>query len=137
MVFNPGGGSRYILGLARGFEQSGGSPDRDPADYFDLNLRAFIGQNHLLSGYYKKDNWGRYDFQRQFNIQFPHQFSFDYSYLLNGLSAIRSIDDEVMATRIGVRVIAQELDERSLGQRFVEDVNTYNFLTVFYVTYRF
>ncbi len=137
MVFNPSRGQRYILSLARGFDQSTGDPEGGTRKFFDISGRAFIGRNHLISAYFKKDNWGPYDFQRQFNIVYPEQYMFDYAFLLNGTSSVRSIVDEVSATRIGFRTTVRFLDEDSPEDEFLKGENDYIFLALLYLTYSF
>jgi hypothetical protein len=138
MVFNLGR-SRYILNLVRGFDQSTGDPEGGSRKFFDISGKAFLGGKHLVSGYIKKDAWGPYDFQRQFNTTFPEQYQLEYAYLLNGFSSIRSIVDEVFATQIGFRLIYRTLDENSGDDLFLTDtgINDYDFLALIFASYRF
>ena len=47
----------------------------------------------------KKDAWGPYDFQRQFNLTYPYQYKIDYSVLIDPLK------DELRSSKFGVRGI--------------------------------
>ena len=136
MVFNTGS-SRFILNLVRGFDQSTGNPEGGTRKFFDVSGRAFIGRNHLISAYFKKDAWGPYDFQRQFNITYPEQYMFDYSFLLGGSPSIRSVVDEISATRVGIRTTVRTLDENSPEDEFLNGDNEYIFLALVYLTYSF
>lgn len=137
MVFNPSQSSRYSLRLIRGFDQSTGNPDGGTRDFFELHGKALLNRKHLISGYFMKDSWGPYDFYRQFNITYPEQYKVDYAYLLGTPGMLGSRMDEERATRIGVRGILRTTDENSPDEEFLEGVNDYLFLVVFYVTYRF
>ena len=137
MVFNTGRGARYILSVARGFDQSTGDPDGGTRKFFDISGRAFLGRKHLISAYFKKDAWGPYDFQRQFNITYPEQYMLDYSFLLDGTKNIRSVQDEISATRIGLRTTLRTLDENSPADEFLDGENEYIFLALLYLTYSF
>jgi hypothetical protein len=137
MVFNPNQRSRYTVNLIRGFDQSTGNPVGGTRDYFEINGRALLNRRHLVSGYFMKDKWGPYDFYRQFNITYPEQYEVDYSYLFGSSIMLGSRMDEERATRIGVRGIFRTTDENSPDEEFLEGVNDYLFLVLFYATYRF
>jgi hypothetical protein len=135
MVFNPSRNAKYIVNLIRGFDQSTGQPDGGTRDFFELHAKAVLNRRHIISGYFKKDAWGPYDFYRQFNVTFPEQFKIDYSLLLGGSGQIGSIYDENRASRVGVRVLYRTNDENSS-----EDLNLvgdYRFQTVLYFNYQF
>jgi hypothetical protein len=134
MVFNPNRNSRYIIKLIRGFEQSGGSPVRDAADYYQFHWKAEWQRKHVFEGYYMKDAWGPYDFYRQFNITFPDQIKLDYSILLGTTGQVGSVEDERRATRLGIRALYRGLDEQN--ESFGVD-GDYTFLTSLYFTYQF
>ena len=126
MVFNPGQSSRYIVDLKRGYGQSTGTPERGSTDYFDISGKAYLGQRHIVSGYFKKDAWGPYDFFRQFNFRYPEQYKLEYSYLLGGTIVGSNIDED-RATRIGVRTIYRTTDENSLPEEYLDGNNDYLF----------
>jgi len=136
MVFNPGPNNRYILNVVRGFDQPTGNPEGGTRDYLDISGKVYLGRRHIISGYFKKDAWGPYDFFRQFNFTYPEQYNFDYSYLLTS-GVLGNAIDEDRATRIGVRTTFRTVDENSLPEEFLDGNNDYSFLTVFYFTYRF
>jgi len=74
MVFNPNRGAKYIVNLVKGFNQSTGNPTGGTRDYYELHAKAILNGKHIISGYFKKDAWGPYDFHRQFNAVYPEQF---------------------------------------------------------------
>ena len=133
IVMNPNRNSKYIFKFMRGFEQSSGTPIRDPADYFQFHWKAEWQRKHVFEGYFMKDAWGPYDFYRQFNVTFPEQIKLDYSIRLGTSGQIGSVEDERRATRLGIRTLYRGLEEEE-----AVDVNgDYEFLTVFYFTYQF
>ena len=99
MVFNPGSNAKYIVNLIRGFDQSTGEPNGGTRDFYELHAKAVINRRHIISGYFKKDAWGPYDFYRQFNVTFPEQFKIDYSILLGGSGQLGSAEDENRASQ--------------------------------------
>jgi hypothetical protein len=137
MVFNPTQRTRYIFNLTRGFEQSTGNPDGGTRDFFEIHGKALVNRKHLISGYFMKDNWGPYDFYRQFNITYPEQYKIDYAYLLGSPGMLGSQMDEERATRIGIRGILRTTDGNSPGEEYLDGENDYLFLVVAYFTYRF
>ena len=137
MVFNPTQRSRYVFNLTRGFDQSTGNPDGGTRDYFEIHGKAVLNRKHLISGYFMKDNWGPYDFYRQFNITYPEQYKIDYAYLLGSPGMLGSRMDEERATRIGIRAILRTTDENSPDEEFLDGLNDHIFLVVAYFTYRF
>ncbi|MGB5721056.1 MAG: hypothetical protein WBM34_10200 [Woeseiaceae bacterium] len=136
MVFNPNNQRKYILNLRRGFQQSTGNPDGGTRKFFEMHGKAVLGNKHIISGYFKKDAWGQYDFQRQFNITFPEQYKLDWQVVLDG-SGDQKPSTTANGTSVGIRALYRTLDENSLGSDFEAGVNEYIFQTVFYFTYRF
>jgi len=137
MVFNPNPRSRYVFRLVKGYDQSTGNPEGGTRDYFELHGKALLNRRHLISGYFHKDAWAPYDFYRQFNITYPEQYNIDYAYLLGSPGMLGSQMDEERATRIGIRGILRTTDENSPEEEYLDGLNDYLFLVVFYVTYRF
>jgi len=135
MVFNPNRHAKYITTLIRGFNQSTGSPTGGTRDYFEFHAKAVLGGKHIISGYFKQDAWGPYDFHRQFNAVYPEQFKIDYSIMLGNSGGIGSGLDEDKATQIGIRTLYRGYDENSVD--FDDLVGDYEFLTVLYFTYQF
>ncbi|MBT8062210.1 MAG: hypothetical protein KJO85_05955, partial [Gammaproteobacteria bacterium] len=107
MVFNPNNNAKYITRMHVGFDQSTGEPEGGTRKFYEFHGKAVLGRKHILSGYFKKDAWGPYDFHRQFNNTFPEQYKIDYSILLD------QIRDELRSTRIGVRALYRTTDENS------------------------
>jgi len=135
MVFNPSSRTKYIVNLKRGFQQSTGDPDGGTRKFWELAGKVVLGNKHIIEGYAKKDAWGPYDFQRQFNITFPEQYKLDYSIVLDG-SGDQAGTTAGSGTRVGVRALYRSLDENDPGF-FEPGVNEYLYQTVFYFTYMF
>jgi len=136
MVFNPNQRATYIASLIKGFNQSTGNPTGGTRDYFELHGKAVLGGKHIISGYYKKDAWGPYDFHRQFNAVYPEQYEIDYSIRLGNQGGIGSALDETNATQIGIRALYRGYDENSIDLD-PELIGDYQWMTVLYFTYQF
>ncbi len=135
MVFNPRPRLKYILNLERGFQQSTGDPDGGTRKFWTLGGKVVVGNKHIISGYFKKDAFGPYDFNRQFNEVFPEQFKLDYAIILDG-SGDQAVDTVGSGTRVGIRALYRSFDENNPGQ-YKDGLNDYIFQTVFYITYMF
>jgi hypothetical protein len=131
MVFNPDGNARYIINLLAGNEQSTGNPERGTREFYELEGKVVLRNRHVISGYFKKDAWGPYDFHRQFNVTFPEQYMLDYSYLLDHRR------DWLRSTQIGLRTLYRSLDENSPTNEYLDGENDYLIQTHFYMIYRF
>ena len=134
IVMNPNRNQKYIFRLVRGYEQTAGTPNGDPADYFQFHWKAEFNRKHVFEGYFLKDAWGTYDFFRQFNLQYPEQYKLDYSVKLGTFGQIGSVDDENRATRIGLRALYRAIDESN--EEF-EITGDYEYLVAAYFTYQF
>ncbi|MEL6869180.1 MAG: hypothetical protein AAFO81_05215 [Pseudomonadota bacterium] len=130
MVFNRNG-NRYILNLERGFDQSTGDPEGGTRDFWGVTGKAVIRNRHIIEGWFKKDSWGPYDFERQFNITFPEQYKIDYSYLMD-----QRLDDR-FSTKMGIRVLARTNDENSPDDEFLDGNNDYIFQGIAYFQLNF
>ncbi len=131
MVFNPSVNARYILNLLAGFDQSTGNAEGGARRFYELAGKVVLRDRHIISGYFKKDAWGPYDFQRQFNLTFPEQYKLDYSILLDDRR------DELLSTRVGIRALYRTTDESSPDGEYLAGQNDYLFQTVFYFTFAF
>ena len=131
MVFNPNQRAKYIVNLVSGFDQSTGDPTGGTRKFYELEGKVILNKRHIISGYFKKDAWGPYDFHRQFNITYPEQFKLDYAVLLDDLF------DERRSTKVGVRVLYRTVDENSPGDEYLDGQNDWMFQTVFYFTFMF
>ena len=136
LVFNPSQRATYIAELIKGFNQSTGNPTGGTRDYYEIHGKAVLGGKHTLSGYFKKDAWGPYDFHRQFNAVYPEQYKIDYSIRLGNSGGIGSGLDETNATQIGVRALYRSYDETSLDLD-PEFIGDFQWMTVVYFTYQF
>jgi hypothetical protein len=137
MVFNPNQGAKYILDLVKGFNQSTGNPTGGTRDYFTITAKARLNNKHTISGYFKKDAWGPYDFHRQFNAVYPEQFMFDYSIRLGNFGVVGSIEDEDKATQVGIRALYRGYDEEESIDFDAELIGDYQWSTLLYFTYQF
>ncbi|MEL7311809.1 MAG: hypothetical protein AAFN07_09885 [Pseudomonadota bacterium] len=131
MVFNVSPNARFITRLVRGFDQSTGDPEGGTRDFFEIHGKAVINQRHIISGYFKKDAWGPYDFQRQFNLTFPEQYRIDYAYLMD-----QRLDDR-FSTQMGFRILARTNDENSPDDEFLDGTNDYIFQGIAYFQINF
>jgi beta-galactosidase len=131
MVFNPNSNARYIINLLAGNEQSTGNPERGTREFYELEAKVVLRNRHIISGYFKKDAWGPYDFHRQFNVTFPEQYMIDYAYLMDHRR------DWLKSTQIGLRTLYRSLDENSPTNEFLDGDNDYLVQTQFYMIYRF
>ncbi len=136
MVFNPRRGAKYIANLTTGFDQSTGDPNGGTRRFYEVDGKVVLGGKHIISGYYKKDAWGPYDFYRQFNVTFPEQYKIDYSILLDGRGE-QSAATKGSSTQVGIRALYRTLDENSPDNEYLDGMNDYSFLTVLYFTYMF
>ncbi len=131
MVFNAGPNWRFITRLIRGFDQSTGDPDGGTRDFYEIHGKAVVNQRHVISGYFKKDAWGPYDFQRQFNVTFPEQYRLEYTYLMDQRM------DERYSTQMGIRILARTNDENSPDDEFLDGDNDYIFQGIAYFEINF
>ena len=131
MVFNPSVNARYILNLSAGYQQSTGNPTGGTRKFYEAETKVVLRNKHIISGYFKKDAWGPYDFQRQFNFTFPEQYKLDYSILLDNRG------NELNSTRVGIRGVFRTLDENSPSGDYLDGANDYQFLTDLYFTFAF
>jgi beta-galactosidase len=131
MVFNPSVSTRIVTNLVRGFQQSTGDPNGGTRKFWEFDAKLVVGGRHVISGYFKKDAFGPYDFHRQFNITFPEQYKLDYAYLLD------SGKTEGRSSKIGLRILHRTLDENSPGDEFIEGENDYLSQAVLYYILNF
>ena len=96
----------WVANIYGGTAQARGSDPR-LIQRFGVDLRA-IYNNLKLVGAYRLNDWGPFDYHRDFNLTYPHQFSLD-------LSASLSRPDwfALPNTEIGIMAIYRTLDEYS------------------------
>ena len=131
MIFNPRVGLRYIADISAGKQQSTGQPNEEPVEFFGIDGKVIVDNKHIYSGYIKKDDFGPYDFQRQFNIVYPLQVKLEYAQLLD------KIGDEDLSSKWGVKLLYRELDELSEASEFDNGRNDYMFEIQSYLAFRF
>jgi beta-galactosidase len=136
MVFNPNYRAKYILNLKSGKQQSTGNPNGGTRKFHEIHGKAVWANTHVLSGYFKKDAWGPYDFQRQFNVTFPEQYKIDYQYFFDG-GANQFIPLAGGTTSVGIRALYRTNDPNAIVPSGYEEQGDYIFQTVAYFTYRF
>ncbi len=131
MVFNTHRDFKLITNLVAGQQQSTGDPNGGAREFYEADAKFIFNRKHILSGYFKKDAWGPYDFHRQFNVTYPEQYKLDYSLLLDQ----RLDEDE--SSKIGIRALYRTLDENSPDDEYRDGANGYDFLTMFYFKWAF
>ncbi len=97
---------RMILNLYGGTAEPNGNDQRRISRYGG-DMRAVTGQFKLITSA-KFNDWGPYDYHRDFNLTFPTQLMADISYSLG-----KPTWWEVPATRMGVRGTWRSLDGNS------------------------
>ena len=117
MIFNPTPSTHIVLNGFGGIKQSTGDDDRlITAGGVDFRLTY---RRVNLAGFLKINDWGPYDFQRDFNLTFPVQLLGDVSYSLGTPKwFVRAF------TRIGAAFQYRTLNEFS--PRFLADPNDPN-----------
>lgn len=112
LLSNPFGSLRMILEIYAGHNQSRGSDTR-LIDRYGGIFRA-KWERWAFTGFVKIDDWGPFDYHRDFNLTFPLQVLGDLSY---GAVAARWLGK--VYTRFGVRAQARTLDAFSPRYRMV------------------
>ncbi|NND37068.1 MAG: hypothetical protein HKN81_08030, partial [Gammaproteobacteria bacterium] len=133
IVYNPNQNIRSIFNIRHAFLQSTGDPEGGTRKFWEARAKFVIGKRHIIDAYFKKDAWGAYDFQRQFNVTFPEQYKLDYSILLDQKR------DEKTSTKIGIRGLFRTNDENSPENEFIfnGEINRYRFHVVAYFIFNF
>ncbi len=131
MIFNPRRGLKLISNIEAGKQQTTGLPGVDPIEFFTLDGKVIVDKTHIYSGYIKVDDFGPYDFNRQFNQVYPLQLKFEYARLLDPLK------DEKRSSKIGVKFYYRELDELSPEDEYQNGENDYMMEVQTYFTLRF
>jgi hypothetical protein len=107
--------TRLATSLFVGRKQPQNEQIREADDLaYGAALRFWWRNYHIVSRA-SINEWGPYDFHRDFNLIYPFQYYFDGSW------GTRPVGYEVEGTRIGARAQVRTLDERSLD--FVPDLN--------------
>ena len=113
VVLNPTRSFKTILKAEVGKQQPTGVPldlDGGPVkatEYWQIGGKMIFNREHIVSASFKKDAWGPYDFQREFNIKYPEQFELEYVRLLDkGLS-------EKDSSQFGIKGLYRTLDAYS------------------------
>ncbi|MCB9735395.1 MAG: hypothetical protein H6745_22635 [Deltaproteobacteria bacterium] len=105
-IANPGGGVRLIADVYGGTGQANGD---DPRLITRFGVIARLDWRRLsFRGAFKLNDWGPYDYHRDFNFTFPVQLLGDLSF---GLTAPEWLGG--LYSRFGVRVAWRSLDEHS------------------------
>lgn len=136
MVINTKSGIQIVNRLEAAFQQSTGAsgPTRE---YYSAEFDIDVRDRHNLSGYVKKDQWGPYDFFRQFNVTYPWQFKLDYMYKLKHLLQKYVADRLGRSAGIGIAGIYKTLDENSPLDEFEDGENDYILEVTSYLSYEF
>ena len=131
LFFNPAQDRRYVINLDAGKQQSTGQPGQETVEFFGIEGKAIVNSKHIYSAEIRVDDFGPYDFQRQFNLTYPLQVNFGYSYLLDNLR------DELKSSKIGIKTLFRELDENSPDDEFEDGDNDYMFEIQTFYKYSF
>jgi beta-galactosidase len=131
MVFNPNINTRIITNVQRGYLQSTGDPNGGTRKFWEFDAKVVLGNRHVISGYFKQDAFGPYDFHRQFNITFPEQYKIDYAYMLDEGKR------EGRSSQIGMRILYRTLDENSPGDESLDGENDFLTQAVLYYILNF
>ena len=121
MIFNPSSDLKYIFNITAGKQQSTGKPGEKTVEFYGLDGKLIIDRKHIISADIRVDDFGPYDFQRQFNLTYPLQIELDYTRLLDQLR------DEDRSSKIGVKTLYRTLDENSPDEEFEGGDNDYMF----------
>jgi hypothetical protein len=106
MVFNHKPGYKSVINLEAGKQQPSGIPAA-ASEYYSLQGKLILDNKHILSATLKKDAWGRYDYERQFNFKYPEHIELGYTRLLG--KGVK----EKNASKVGVKALYRTLDENS------------------------
>ena len=131
IVANPSRNLKLIVNLLGGFQQSTGDPNGGTREFYETSGSVIFNKKHHLSGYFKKNSWGPYDFHKQFNITYPEQYKLDYAYLLDEKRDLNR------SSKVGVRTLYRTLDANSPADESENGTNDYDFLTIFYFKWAF
>ena len=131
IVYNPRQNVRLITRLRHAFLQPTGQPEGGTRKFWDINAKLILNDRHIIDGYFKKDGWGAYDFQRQFNLTFPEQYKLDYSILLDQKK------DQRTSSKIGIRGLYRTNDLSSGDEEVLMEVGRYRWQVVFYYIFNF
>jgi len=153
IVFNPTKEWKFVTKLEFGFEQSTGNPEDGTKNadgegntedgtrrFYILESKITYNQKHILESYFKKDAWGPYDYNRDFNHVYPFQLMIDYSYLMDNFLK------EKVSSKFGIRGLFRTLDELSPENitdeetqkyMFDEEIDDYMFEIITYCSFKF
>ncbi len=118
-IWNPEPGNRLVLNWYIGTKQSTGQPDQKTLEFFSVDGKWIKDRAHIYSAAIKIDDFGPYDFYKQFNLVYPLQVNLGYSYLIDKL-----LDDK-NSSQIGVKFFYRELDELSDNAEYQDGKNDY------------
>ncbi len=129
IVTNPSSKLKMIYRLVGGQQQSTCTSKGGAQGFYEVSGNMSIDRKHILSGYFKKNAWGPYDFQKQLNFTYPEQVKLDYAYLLDEKRHL------YRSSKVGVRTIYRTLDKDSPEGE--DGTSDYDFLTIFYFKWAF
>lgn len=109
-------------------EPDGTTPVK-PAEYLSVDGKLILHKRNIFSASFKKDGFGPYDFQREFNVRYPKQVRLGYVRLLDVGKG------EKDSTRIGVRVLYRTLNQYST--EYLAGLNDYMYELQSYFIYKF
>ena len=136
MVFNPNSWLKITNKFEAGRQQSTGAAG-ETRTYYSSEFDVDFGKRHTLGGYIKKDQWGPYDYYRQFNVTFPWQFGLDYMYKIDHLLQKYVPVRLGKSGGIGIAGILRTFDKNSPAEDYNGGKNDYSYQLSTYLTYNF
>lgn len=130
MVFNPKPGVKAVVKGEIGKQQPTGKPAA-ATQYASLEGKLVLDNKHVFTAGYKKDAWGPYDFERQFDLKYPEQVELGYVNLLDKGKS------EKKSSKIGVKASYRTLDKNSNNEFYQDGKNKDMFEVKTFFEYNF
>ena len=131
LIFNPTRSLKYVFDIEVGKQQTTGLPGQETVEYNSFEAKAVIDSTHIISGYFKQDAFGPYDFYQQFNLTYPEQIKLEYARLLDMKK------DEKTSSKLGVKLFYRTLDEFSPPDEYENGENDHMYEIQTYFKYSF
>lgn len=130
LVFNPLKSLKILTKFEAGKAQTEGKPV-EAITYYKIEGELIWDRRDIIGAKFKKDSWGPYDFERQFNLTYPEQYELKYVRLLERGRELRD------SSRFGVKLLHRTLDENSPAKFYRDGLNTSMSEIQTFVEYRF
>lgn len=130
MVFNPRARLKSVVNIEAGKQQPSGKPAA-ASEYYSLQGKLILNNEHIFSATVKKDAWGSYDYERQFNLKYPEHLELSYTKLLNkGVSESKS-------SKVGIKALYRSLDENSDNKYYQDGAHDHMVEIQTFLEYKF